>query len=112
MQRRTAGVVFIGFAVALYGIRYLSAAIYGSNAQSWGGYLFRDLLNAVGRGPLVLSILSLAVGVVYLLYAEFGDSMKGATGRIRDNWREFDTETGTVGGKSADESGDADGPNR
>ncbi|MCQ6563755.1 hypothetical protein [Paenibacillus mendelii] len=90
MNKRTTGVVFICIAAFLYGIRYLSAAIFASNVSSWNANLFRDMLGYVGKGPLILSILSLVVGIIYILIAEFGQSMKGAssplTDKIRENW--------------------------
>jgi hypothetical protein len=90
MQRRTVGVVFICIAAFLYGARYISAAIYGSNTLSWNRYLFKEMLNYVGTGPLVLSILSLIVGAIYLIISEFGESLRGGIKQIESNWNEFD----------------------
>ncbi|WP_379134863.1 hypothetical protein [Paenibacillus sp. sgz500958] len=86
MSRRTTGVFFIGIAAFLYGIRYLSAAVYGSGSMGWNETMFQNLLDYVGRAPLVLSVLSLIVGVIYLMAAEFGESLKAGMQKAKDNW--------------------------
>ncbi|UVI29369.1 hypothetical protein [Paenibacillus spongiae] len=88
MHKRTAGIVFIAIAAFLYGIRYLSAAIFGSNVSSWDADLFRQMLAYVGKGPLVLSVLSLLIGILYLLFAEFGEPAKKTSKPLRDKIRE------------------------
>ncbi|MBB6735514.1 hypothetical protein [Cohnella zeiphila] len=91
MHKRTAGMLFVCIAAFLYGVRYLSAAIYGSGAQSWSRPFFQDLLRDVGPELRVLSLIALALGAGYLIAAEFGIPFKGAFRDIRTNWREFDT---------------------
>jgi len=92
MQRRTVGILFICIAAFLYGIRYLSAAIFGSNVSSWNGSLFEEMLNYIGIGPTIFSLLSLIVGIMYLIIAEFSHSLKGSLKQIKRNWDEFDKE--------------------
>jgi len=104
MGRRTAGVVFIGIAAFLYGVKYLSAAIFGSNVSSWNGDLFERLLDYVGNGPIVWSVISLVIGIFYLIYAEFedkriasgsgrnqtGEEREGVVKTIKENWNRVD----------------------
>ncbi len=91
MQRRTAGVIFICISAFLYGIRYLSAAIFGSNISSWDISLFRIMLHSVGNGPVILSWLALITGVGYLIFAEFESTITRNMKDIKDNWNDFDT---------------------
>ncbi|KIL36308.1 hypothetical protein SD71_08545 [Cohnella kolymensis] len=90
MQRRTVGMLFICIAAFLYGVRYITAAIFGSNVSSWDSSLFKAMLNYIGNGPLILSVLSLIAGILYLIVAEFGESLKGSFEQIKRNWNEFD----------------------
>ena len=69
MERRPVGLGFCGIAAFLFAARYLSAAIYGSAVAS-GGAPFNAFLQSVGGGLLVLSVISLFVGVVYLVWGE------------------------------------------
>jgi len=70
MSRRAAGVVLVGCAALLEAARYLSAAIYGSNMISWNADLFQAMLQYVGNGLMVWSLVLLAVGIGYLIWAE------------------------------------------
>lgn len=63
MHRRSVGALFIVIAAFLYAVRYLAAAIYGSNMSSWNKELFDHLLSYVGSGPLILSWIALIVGL-------------------------------------------------
>lgn len=89
MQRRTVGMMFICIAAFLYGVRYIAAAIFGSNVSSWSSPLFKEMLNYVGKGPVIFSVLSLIVGILYLIVSEFGESIKGSFKQIKNNWNEF-----------------------
>lgn len=73
MGRRTVGLGFCGIAAFLFAARYVSAAIYGSNVAS-GGARFSFFLESVGSGLVVLSIVSLVVGIIYLVWGEIGNS--------------------------------------
>ncbi|MNJ53185.1 hypothetical protein [Paenibacillus fonticola] len=91
MHRRTTGMLLIIIAAFLYGIRYLAAAIYGSNSSTWSAELFNEMLNYVGKGPMILSTSALILGVAYMLVAELeGTSMRKQIEQIKSNWNEFD----------------------
>jgi hypothetical protein len=70
LSRRTTGTFFICISAFLYGVRYLSAAIFGSNLSSWSSELFNAMMDYVGKGPKNLSILALIIGIIYLIWAE------------------------------------------
>ncbi|MDR6726985.1 hypothetical protein J2W91_005510 [Paenibacillus amylolyticus] len=71
MSRRTTGTLLLLIAAFLYGIRYLSAAIFASNVSSWDYDLFHSMLDYVGTAPRNLSIIALVGGIFYLLWAEY-----------------------------------------
>ena len=70
MNKRGAGVSFCGIAAFLFAARYIAAAIFGSGVSSWNTALFDAMLSYTGNTLVVLSLISLAVGVVYLVLAE------------------------------------------
>jgi len=71
MNKRGAGVSFCFIAAFLFSVRYISAAIiFGSGVSSWNQRLFNALLEYIGSTLVVLSVISLGVGVTYLLMAE------------------------------------------
>jgi len=70
MGRRGAGVAFCFIAALPYAARYVSAAIYGSAASSWGKELFHHLVQYTGDSLTALSIVALAAGVFCLIWAE------------------------------------------
>ena len=70
MNHRGAGVAFCSISAFLFGVRYISAAIFGSGVSSWDVFLFRAMLEYVGNGLTVASIISLLIGVAYLVCAE------------------------------------------
>jgi len=74
MKKRTTGVAFIFFAVLLFISRYITTAIWCSGTSSkTGGYhsiVFNDLVESIGKPLLTCSIVSLIVGIVYLIWAE------------------------------------------
>lgn len=102
MHRRTTGMLLIMIAALLYGIRYLAAAIYGSNSSIWNADHFNDMLSYIGNGPIILSTIALILGITYLLVAELeGTSMRKQIEQIKSNWNEFDLyETGGTSGRS------------
>jgi hypothetical protein len=73
MSRRGVGVVFIAIAAFFFGIRFLAAAIFGSNVSTWNGELFQALLQYVDQGLTPVSVVSLFLGVVYLVWAELSE---------------------------------------
>ena len=70
MNKRGVGVVFCFISAMLFSVRYLAAAIFMSGVLSWDAGLFNAGLEYVGTPLLVFSILSLLVGIVYLILAE------------------------------------------
>jgi hypothetical protein len=70
MNRRGAGVVFCFIAAFLIVAKFISAAIFGSNISTWGEDLFSAMLQYTGPTLVVLSIISLLIGIVYLILAE------------------------------------------
>ncbi|MDW7671503.1 MAG: hypothetical protein SCK57_07395 [Bacillota bacterium] len=70
MSRRSAGVSFCFIAAFLFSMRYISAAIFGSGVSSWNSWLFSAMLDYTGYTLVVLSLVSLGVGIAYLVLAE------------------------------------------
>ncbi len=76
MNRRILGAFFIFISAFLEGVRYISAAILGSAANTGGSKeLFNILLSSVGTKLVFLSLLSLIIGIVYLIWAELENNM-------------------------------------
>ena len=70
MSRRAAGISLIALSALLYASRYLAAAIFGSSITTWNAGLFNGMLQYVGPGLVRWSIVSLVVGILYLVWAE------------------------------------------
>jgi hypothetical protein len=70
MSRRASGVAFIGYAALFYITRFLSAAIWGQGFSSWNAEGFQALLGYVDQGLSTVSLISLVVGGVYILWGE------------------------------------------
>lgn len=64
MSHRAAGISLVGFAVFLFGMTYLSAALFGAldGPRYWPGDVF--------GWPMGLAFILLALGVAYLVWAE------------------------------------------
>ncbi len=92
MHRRTAGVIFISISILLYGIRILSAAIMGSSNTAWYNTKFKEMLEFIGNGPIIVCWMAFSVGIVYLFWAEF-ESLKTYFNKninaIKENWKEI-----------------------
>lgn len=71
MSRRTTGTLLLVIAAFLYGVRYLTAAIFGSGVASWSSDLFQEMLNYVGTAPRNWSMVALILGLFYLIWAEY-----------------------------------------
>ena len=71
MGRRFTGSVFCLISAILFSTKYISAAIFGSNVVSWNAELFGAMLEYVGATLNILSIISLIIGIAYLVAAEF-----------------------------------------
>jgi len=70
MNRRGTGVIFCLMAALLFCTRYVSAAIFGSGVVSWSSELFSQMLSYVGIGLPIMSVISLLIGIFYLIWAE------------------------------------------
>lgn len=72
MGRRYTGLGFCGIAAFLYAAKYITAAIFGTGVSSWNSELFHAMLQYVdaGNSLAILSIISLIVGIVYLVMGE------------------------------------------
>ena len=70
MDKRGTGTVFCLIAAILFSTRYIAAAIFMSGVSSWDSGLFSSGLEYVGTPLLWGSIISLIIGVSYLLWAE------------------------------------------
>lgn len=77
MGHRGTGLIFITLSTILFCTRYIAAAIYGSSTESWDANLFQYLLTYVDDGTLFnLSIISLVIGIIYLVIAEISLAKK------------------------------------
>ena len=70
MNRRATGTVFCAIAAFLYGCRYIATAILMSNSAEWSKEIVNQFLSYIGSSLLVVSIISLVVGVIYLYFGE------------------------------------------
>lgn len=71
MKRRGTGVAFIAIAAFLISTKYISAAIFGSGVVSWDEQLFNRMLEYVGSLLSTLSLLSLIIGIGYIIWGEY-----------------------------------------
>lgn len=76
MNKRGTGAIFCFIAATLFSTRYIAAAIYMSSVSSWDSNLFSNGLEYVGSPLLYLSIISLIIGVGYLICGELEDKKK------------------------------------
>lgn len=70
MNFRGVGVSFLMFSVILFSSRYIAAAIYGMGTVTKDRELFQNLLDFTGNTLLNLSVISLVIGVIYLVVGE------------------------------------------
>ncbi|MGH4052520.1 MAG: hypothetical protein ACREVX_14525 [Clostridium sp.] len=70
INRRGAGVIFCFISAFLFATRYTSASIFGSSLTSLNKELFNSMLQFTGNTLITLSIISLVVGIIYLVLAE------------------------------------------
>ncbi|WLC86592.1 hypothetical protein KTC97_21490 (plasmid) [Clostridium estertheticum] len=70
MNRRCAGVVFCFISAFLFATRYISASIFGSSLAEKSKEIFNYMLKDTGNSLITLSIISLIVGIIYLVLAE------------------------------------------
>lgn len=70
------GCIFCFISAMLMATRYISAAIYESGSASWSNELFVLGLHYVGSPLRTASIVSLVVGILFLIYGLFQDIRK------------------------------------
>ncbi|KZE74922.1 MULTISPECIES: hypothetical protein [Paenibacillus] len=75
MSRRTAGVVLLAISAFLTGVKYLTASIYSTSSPGtvYGPDSFKQWLDYVGGNLTTYSIITLIVGIIYLILAEIYD---------------------------------------
>jgi hypothetical protein len=73
MSRRATGIAFCGIAAFLFGIRYIAAAIYISNANlsEYGFEVYMRWMGYIGSLPWIFAGVALIIGIGYLVWAEF-----------------------------------------
>ncbi len=76
MNKRGTGAVFCLVAAILFAKRYIAAAIFISGVSSWDSALFKAGLQYVGMPLKTLSIISVIIGLGYLLWAEISEMKK------------------------------------
>ena len=70
MNKRGVGILFCLISTILYSTHYLATAIYLSNSQTWSADLFSNGLSYTGNFLDIFSLISLGLGVFYLVWAE------------------------------------------
>ncbi|MCM3271677.1 hypothetical protein [Paenibacillus elgii] len=75
MSRRTAGVILLAISAFLTGVKYLTASIYSTSSPGtvYGADSFKQWLDYVGGNLTTYSIITLIVGIIYLILAEIYD---------------------------------------
>ncbi|MEU5512771.1 MULTISPECIES: hypothetical protein [Terrabacteria group] len=71
MNKRGAGVIFIVISAILICSKYIAAAIFGSNVNTWDEEMFQYLLSYIGSTLNTLSICALLIGIAYICWAEY-----------------------------------------
>ncbi|MEC0257357.1 hypothetical protein [Paenibacillus lautus] len=86
MNHKTMGIIFICISAFLYGIRYITAAIVGIYSPR----TFEDLLSEIGKGPWIVSIISLIIGILCIIVPIIRKWLKDDLNKIKHNWEEID----------------------
>ena len=76
MNNKGVGAVFCLIAAILMSARYLSAAVYMSNAVSWSSDLFQSGLSYIGAPLTIAAIVSLIAGIVFLVVGLYQEIRK------------------------------------
>ena len=76
MNNKGTGVVFCLIAAVLTAARYIAAAVFMSNVTTWGAELFQYGLDYVGSPMKILAVVSLIVGIVFLVLGVCQDLRK------------------------------------
>jgi hypothetical protein len=76
MNNKGTGAVFCLIAAILAAARYIAAAVFMSNVTSWNAELFQCGLNYVGSPLKIMAVISLIVGIVFLVLGVCQDLRK------------------------------------
>ncbi len=78
MKRQSLGLGFCGIAAFLFASRYVCAAIYATTLtpRDIDSYAFGRFYGYIGPGTTVAALVSLIVGIVYIIWGEFADRQK------------------------------------
>jgi hypothetical protein len=76
MNRRGTGVIFILISALLFSARYITAAIFSTGISTWSMELYQSMLGYTGNMLLIFSIISLVVGIIYLIFGEFQNRLE------------------------------------
>ena len=76
--------IFCLIAGLLYATKYLTAAIFMSGVNKWDESLFQSGLLCVGNGLSVFSLISLFIGIAYLVWAEIDEYRSGKNKRQKE----------------------------
>ena len=71
MGKRGSGIALIAISAFLISTKYISAAIFGSGVSGWSQDLFDGMLSYVGITLNIFSVLSLLVGILYIVWGEY-----------------------------------------
>ena len=76
MNNKGTGAVFCLIAAILAAARYIAAAVFMSNVTSWNAELFQCGLDYVGSTLKIMAVISLIVGIVFLVLGGCQDLRK------------------------------------
>lgn len=76
MNNKGTGAVFCLIAAILAAARYIAAAVFMSNVTSWNAELFQCGLDYVGSPLRIMAVISLIVGIVFLVLGVCQDLRK------------------------------------
>ncbi len=76
MNNKGTGAVFCLIAAILAAARYIAAAVFMSNVTSWNAELFQCGLDYVGSPLKIMAVISLIVGIVFLVLGVCQDLRK------------------------------------
>ncbi len=94
------GIVLVCLSVFLYSVRYIVAAIYASNTETWSKELFASMLEYVGSGPLRFSWITLVVGLFFVFFSDFKKRVLHEFKKIRENLKKDIEDTWGDGGNN------------
>ena len=81
LNNKGVGSIFCLIAALLMSARYLSAAIFLSGVSSWDAALFSSGLEYVGSPLKIMAIVSLGIGILFLIYGMYQDRKKDTSAK-------------------------------